>query len=79
MEGEHVGISGFREVSADAIDDGVGHFVGDDVLRETGKNELAGKIPALTGLIGLEVAKQNAVGLRAVISVRLLHRVRDRA
>jgi len=47
--------------------------VGDDVLRETGKNELAGKVAALTGLIGLEVAKQNAVGLRAVISVGLLH------
>ena len=73
---QHVGIGGLREIRPDAVDDRVGHLVRDDVLRQTGENELAGKIAALSGLVRGEVAKQNSVRLRAVIGIGLLHRVR---
>ena len=44
MEGQHVGIGRLGEVGADAVDDGVGHLVRDDVLRQAGEDALAGRL-----------------------------------
>ena len=52
MEGQHVGIGRLGEVRADAVDDGMRHLVGDDVVRQAGEDALAGQVAALIGLVG---------------------------
>ena len=76
MKSQHVGIGGLGEIRPNAVDDRVGHLVGDNVLREAGENELAGEISTLSGFVRGEVAKQNSVRLRAVVGIGLLHSVR---
>jgi hypothetical protein len=76
MEGQHVGIGGLGEVGANSVDDGVGHLMSDDVLRETGENALTRKVATLAGLVSDEETEQDPVRLGAVIGVGLLHGVR---
>ncbi len=76
MEGQHVGIGGLGEVGADSVDDGVGHLMRDDVLRETGENALTRKVATLTGLARCEETEQDPVRLGVVIGVGLLHGMR---
>src|SRR5262249_6181189 len=73
VEGQHVGIGGLGEVGADSVDDGVGHLMRDDVLRETGENALTRKVATLTGLARCEETEQDPVRLGAVIGIGLLH------
>src|SRR5262249_59565926 len=76
MEGQHVRIGGLGEVGADSVDDGVGHLMRDDVLRETGENALTRKVTTLAGLVRGEKTEQDPVRLGAVIGVGLLHGMR---
>src|SRR5262245_39840692 len=46
VEGEHVGGRRKREARAQAIEKGVADFVGNDVVRQTGKEDAAGEIVA---------------------------------
>ena len=76
VERRNVDIGGLHEIFTDAVDDRMRRFVGDDVVRQTGENGLAGQIAPGIGAAGLEITEHDAVDTGIVEGIGLAHRMR---
>ena len=70
VEGELVRQAGLEEAAAQAVEDGVGRLVGDDVVRQARVDRAAPAIGRRPD-VPLERAEQDAVRIRVVVGVRL--------
>ncbi|MNT12343.1 hypothetical protein D3C72_1472680 [compost metagenome] len=52
METHHIGVGGFHEMFAQTVQQGVGGFMDDDVVRQAREHIAAGKRPVVHGRIG---------------------------
>jgi len=69
MEGVDIRVGGFGEVDMHPVQNGVGHFMSDDVVGETGKDHATGIGVSGVGVFGGEVAKEDRPFLRRVVGV----------
>jgi hypothetical protein len=72
-----VRIGRLEQVRPEPVHDRVGHLVGDDVVRVTGEDELAGQVVARILRIGAKVPEQDAVQVPLVVRVGPVERVRE--
>jgi hypothetical protein len=77
MEGRRVRTSGIAKVTSNTIQDRVGGFMDDDVVGETGENQLTRQIWADVKIRSLKVTKKKGTPMRIVKSVGFLHGVRE--
>lgn len=63
MERQHIAVRGLEEIGPQPMDDGVGDFVRNDVMREAGEDRLAGKVLTRRLSVGAEIAKEDGVEL----------------
>ena len=76
VEGDHVRIARVEHAAMHAVEDRVRHLVRDDVVREAGEDDAAGKLVARVGRRGVEVAEQQRRLRRRVVGVLLAQGVR---
>src|SRR2546421_173850 len=75
VESKDVRVRGFSKISANPVDDRVGYFVSDYVVRQTCKDALAREVLSLLAFFGGEVAEKNSFCFRAVEGIGLDHRM----
>ncbi|MES0056553.1 hypothetical protein NKJ66_23385 [Mesorhizobium sp. M0078] len=63
------------EMLSDAVDDGVGHLMRDDIVRQAGENGLPRQHIAVGIRTGGKVSEHDSVDIPVIIGVRLKHRV----
>ena len=63
VKGENVGVGRLDEIGAQAMDDGVRHFMGDDVMAQAAEHHLPWQIGARLACRSSQMAEQNRVQL----------------
>ncbi|WP_156123756.1 hypothetical protein [Flavihumibacter sp. ZG627] len=70
-------MGGFEEAAIHAIEEGMGCFVGDDIMREAGEHDASGQVDGAVGGGGVEVAEEQGFSVGRVISVLVAQGMRE--